>query len=352
MKLNRIFSHFGRISASVLAAMLCIVSLSSCGDWLNEEEDDCEPHYKVKFRYDYNLNKADAFAQEVNAVTLYIINPETGQTVWRRTESSDVLKDENYLMDIEGLKPGNYKLMAWAGDGHLNRKQFTLSDASDDYTTYSCSINRKHLADGTAEVDSNLNRLYKDLPQEFTVREFPDQEGTYIYPVRLMRNTNDITIVLQHLSGEPIDPNAFEYRITEANGLMNYDNSLAADDTLTYRPWNIRPGIAVGYLPSNMAEAQFSAAIANFTVGRLMADRKMMLTITRKSDGSVVARVPVIEYALMVKTNYDAMPDQEYLDRQHQYSMVFFLDESLNYISTTIYINSWHVVVNNVEIGK
>ncbi len=36
----------------------------------------------------YNLKKADAFANEVNAVTLYVIDPATGKVVWQKTDDS------------------------------------------------------------------------------------------------------------------------------------------------------------------------------------------------------------------------------------------------------------------------
>ncbi|MCM1111024.1 MAG: FimB/Mfa2 family fimbrial subunit [Clostridium sp.] len=349
MKLNKIFSPTGRL-ATLFAAFASIAMLSSCDSWLYEDEGDCDPHYKVKFRFDYNMKKADAFSQEVNAVTLYIVDPESGRVVWRKTENSDILKSEDYLMDVEGLAPGNYKLMAWAGDGHKDSPHFNLEDSGDDHTMFTCTMARETNVDGLPESSANLHRLYKDLPQEFNNREFVDDQGTHIHTVRLMKNTNDITVVLQQLSGETVDPDAFDYVITDTNGKLNYDNSLMDDDEITYRPWRTRPGIAAGYVPENMAEAQFSAAIANFSVNRMMADHKMVLTITRKSDGGIVAKVPVIDYALMVKANYDDMPDQEYLDRQDNFSMVFFLDEGMRWINTEIYINSWKVVLNDINI--
>jgi hypothetical protein len=44
------------------------------------------------------------------------------------------------------------------------------------------------------------------------------------------------------------------------------------------------------------------------------------------------------------------MEDQEYLDRQDEYNMTFFLDESGNWISSSIIVNSWRVVLNNQVI--
>ena len=56
-------------------------------------------------------------------------------------------------------------------------------------------------------------------------------------------------------------------------------------------------------------------------------------------------RIPLIDYLLLIKGHYGNMGDQEYLDRQDDYSILFFLDHGKNwYIAGGIYINSWAVV--------
>ena len=68
-------------------------------------------------------------------------------------------------------------------------------------------------------------------------------------------------------------------------------------------------------------------------------------------EDKVVLSVPIVDYALLVKGYYKrAMDDQEYLDRQDEYNMTFFLDESGDWVSSTIIVNSWRVVLNNQTI--
>lgn len=88
-----------------------------------------------------------------------------------------------------------------------------------------------------------------------------------------------------------------------------------------------------------------------------MADhnKRMVLTITNK-DGETVARVPVIDYALLSKEYYEQayhhpMTAQEFLDREDEYSMTFFLDANKKWISTSILIHSWRIVLDDVELG-
>ncbi len=361
-----LFHLYRYLTASAL--ILLGMGASSCS-MMTEDPEECVTEYKVRFRYDYNLKKADAFSQEVNAVTLYIIDPASGRVVWQKTDSSDAILTEGYEMTVTGLEPGDYQLMAWAGDGHINPDHFTLgfehlrgdeqpdpSLPSDHYSLLRARINRvptrgESDASQIHLVDVDLDRLYKDLPGEFAeLRSFPAEYGTYTHTVRLMRNTNDIHIVLQHLSGKPVNPQDFKFEITAMNGVMDHDNSLMDDDILTYRPWKVKSGMAQGFVPDDLSSAQFSAAIAEFTVGRMTTDCDMVLTITRADNGDIVARVPVTDYSLLVKGHYEDMPDQEYLDRQDDYSMVFFLDDDKQWLDAFIYINSWHVVLNNTDL--
>lgn len=356
MKLTtNISSLTRRLGLMAIAAAAATGLFSSCDSVIYDDEGDCDPHYKVRFRYDYHLKKGDAFPYEVNAVTLYVVDPATGNIVWRKTAAGDSVCTEGFTMDIDGIAPGNYKLMAWAGDGHLDSPSFTMGEG-EHHTDLTARINRN----AGNEVTGRIDRLYKDLDFEFTEREFTDEQGTHLHTVRLMKNTNDITVVLQHLSGEPVDASRFEYQIVEMNGSMDFDNSIMPDDSICYRPWRTRQGLADGIVPENMAEAKFQSAIADFTVGRLMADQKMWLRIYLKPETDapanspregapagerrIVAQIPLVDYALMVKNNDGVMPDQEYLDRRDDYSMVFFLDDGMRWVSTQVIINSWKIV--------
>ena len=44
------------------------------------------------------------------------------------------------------------------------------------------------------------------------------------------------------------------------------------------------------------------------------------------------------------------MTDQDYLDRQDEYSFVFFVDDGMNWLSASIFVNSWRVVLQNVDM--
>ena len=93
-------------------------------------------------------------------------------------------------------------------------------------------------------------------------------------------------------------------------------------------------------------------AIAELTVPRLMMENKgtARLTVRNTDTGDTVLSIRLIDALLLFKGYYNRpMSDQEYLDRQDEYPLTFFIDEGYRWTDTYIYINSWRVVYK--EIG-
>ena len=44
------------------------------------------------------------------------------------------------------------------------------------------------------------------------------------------------------------------------------------------------------------------------------------------------------------------MTDQEFLDRQDEYFMTFFLDENLDWLYMVIEILEWRIVIHNYDV--
>ena len=92
-----------RIAALTVVAAVAAASTGCDDSFLFDYEGDCDPYFKARFRFDMNLHYADAFPNEVNAVTLYLIDPSTGNIVWQRSESGDRLKEDGYLIDRKSV---------------------------------------------------------------------------------------------------------------------------------------------------------------------------------------------------------------------------------------------------------
>lgn len=340
-------SYIRNSSGKMLAAIACASMLYACDGLIYDGEGDCSVNYRVKFRYDYNMKFADAFAHEVNTVTLYLLDAE-GRVVWQRTEQGEALAADGYAMTVD-VEPGKYDLLVWCGT--TDKGSFSIPETAVG-NELTCTLDRQHDPGNKAFVAEDLDRLFHGWLPEQT---FGETEGTYTYTVPLVKNTNNVRVVLQHLSGEAVDKDKFVFTITDTNGSMDWDNALLPDEQVTFYAWHTDAGEAGIASRSEGTQtvfrAAFSAAIAELTVPRLVKEQEPRLTVTNKETGGTVFSIPLIGYALLVKGFYNRdMGDQEYLDRQDVYDMVFFLDEGDRWLDTYIYINSWKVVLQNSEL--
>lgn len=207
-------------------------------------------------------------------------------------------------------------------------------------------MHRQHNANGEANVSDDLLPLFHGtMPLEVS-----DIPGTYNETMSLMKNTNVVRILLHEMSGHNVDADKFIFEIHDSNGLYDWDNTLLEDEMITYSPWRQSTGSAE-MEDYTRAITTVNVALAELTIGRMMAGESPVLHIKNRETGEDVFRIPVADYALLVKGHYrENMSDQEYLDRQDEYTMTFFLDEG-EWVSSFIYINSWRVVLNDTGLN-
>lgn len=331
------------MAIGVLAGLMT----ASCS--IMDYEGDCSVNYRARFRYDMHLHYSDAFASEVKSVTLYAFD-QSGKFVQQFTDSGEALAQQGYSLPFE-LPAGTYHFVAWCRPegGHQSYDVPDMKPGVSTLDELTCSIRRQYDEEGQAHV-GELDPLFHSLVTNYTLT---DEPGTHYVDVPLMKNTKTVRVVLQHLSGEPVDVNQFTFSITDENGRMAFDNSLLDDELLCYDPYYTASGTAGMEDGTESRETTaVSAALAELSVGRLVKDKDTRTTLTvRNPKGETVLSIPLIDYALLVKGYYNRdMSDQEYLDRQDEYNLTFFLDGNEHWLSSSIIINSWRVVLSETEL--
>lgn len=325
------------------------LAASSCqSGFIFEGEGDCGTYYRIRFRYDYNIKFADAFAHEVNSIALYVFDENDILVEEIATTDKKALSSGNFEIPLE-LEPGNYTLMAWGG--LMNEESFDmLADTKVGVTRreeLQVRMHRQHDENGEARVSEDLLPLFHGtMPLQVTALP-----GTFTETMTLMKNTNVIRVLLHEVSGHDVDADKFIFEINDNNGLYDHDNKVLDDEMITYSAWHQSTGSADVDDADVKAVTSVSVALAELTIGRMRAGESPVLHIRNRETGEDMFRIPVADYALLVKGYYrQGMGDQEYLDRQDEYTMTFFLDEG-EWVSSVIYINSWRVVLNNSELN-
>lgn len=334
-----------------LAATL-LIALPSC-ELVKEDLEPCpEPSVELRFIYDYNMERANAFHNQVDCLSAFFFN-SGGELVSVETVTDpEMLSDESYRMHPT-LLPGNYKVVAYGGmecenASFFHAKKMKLGDQVSDL----------HVRlDPACLTDPDRLRLHNHYygTLDFTVDPKLDSYGT----VPMMRNTNSIQIALQNeFPDQPIDHNDFIVEITDDNNDFYHDNSLRQTGEIVYKPWKKENRSTLGSSEENNNDF-FNIAVAQLTTSRLVlpdnTDKptSTRLTIKKAEDGSTLLSVPLVNYMLMFKhdnTNarLDDMDDQEYLDRENTWNFVFFLKDGL-WLDTHIIINDWEVRMNKTD---
>lgn len=329
------------IVSRLIGATFCVASVnfafSSCEN-IYEDLDPCAHGISLRFIYDYNMEFANAFSKKVDCLTLYIYDEE-GNHVDTHVARIPELRDEGFRMKLD-LERGNYRFVAYGGMA-CEKSSFSMVRTPEPGSKYS---------DLQAEMDTdcltapNRKKLHDMYWGQLTLATADlYQEGV----VEMMKNTNNIRIVLQQMNGDPVDDKDFDFEITNDNTLFDCDNNLIPNGMVTYTPW------ARGQASTGLMEdgKEVIEAYAEFSISRLMIKNSPKLVIRRKADGGEVVNIPLNNYLLLFKSEFHKEMDaQEFLDRESEWSMLFFLDADHTWAKTKIKINDWTVRINDMEI--
>lgn len=329
-----------RYAGMILSALIVTALFGSCENII-EGEGDCSTIYKVKFTYTMNILETDAFASKVKSVTLFVFD-KSGQCIYVKTESGATLANDDYAMEID-LPVGTYDFVAWCGlDGNEDFR-LAKADGPQSREDIVCSL----LPESRAATDcqKNLAPLWHGRADDIVL---PDAAGEHVVStIDLTKNTNTIRIILQHYKGKELNPDDFDFTITDNNHIMNWDNALLPCEEIAYREWSKIPTeVTMPDEESDSAEkTAVSSLVAELDVARLVKkDDIAVLTVSQKGAEKPVIRLPLIDLLLVAKGEArHEMDDQEYLDRQDEYNLIFFLDDEGWYMNAGIWINSWHI---------
>lgn len=321
----------------LIGALTLVAFLSGCG-WVHQGISECPAQLRVKFVFDYNMRFDDELGSQVKNVNIWAFDSASGAPVWKGATSGEALADEGFEMEVP-VDPGKYDFVAWCGlEGNDAFSLATYEPAS----RQALEVTLKTQQAGELNVFSGkLLGLFHGMVLGYDYTPDPTKPDIRVVTVSLTKDTNIIHLILQNQDGHEMNPDDYSATITDANSKLAWDNAVLAGPVVTYRPWSM------GFTPAVESKAAESLATltADFSMNRLIAGAQSWLTVTRKVDGMEMLRIPFIEYLLLVKDHYGNMSDQQFLDRQDEYTLKFMLDDNDRwYVSGGVFINNWAVV--------
>lgn len=345
--------------------LLLAFGLSSCTDLIFDSQEGCERGVYINFKYDYNLQRADMFADHVGEVTVYVFD-EQGNYVTSQTEANEEgygpLKEKGYAMFLN-LPAGKYQFVALAQQRKYadlmkeDGAKFIRSEMDANSRMEDLKITLSHQADagGMHYID------HQNLPLDTLWHAMSDNmvdvvQGHYTYhTLSLVRNTKYISVTLRDIdSPEQMDISDYELYIVGANVKLNHDNS--SDPTVKalctpYATWNT-------YDPETESRSDVGAmGHADFMTSRIFSHERIsedeVLVVKNKTTGKTVVEVNLPEL-LSRLSNYDEMhryTKQEFLDRGYDYDLSFFLSGgSWAYANVSIGVLGWSKRIQHVDL--
>lgn len=345
--MKRYIFHLSALLASVCLSLLA----GACSAIKDDDPEPCPQGLEVRFVYDYNLERANAFPAQVECLTLHLYDSE-GNFVRTYTETSSVLADEEYRMIIDDLPEGTYHLLAYGGStcDDASIKQIAEPREGSRMEESGMLLDPECLEPGNPKGHLH-DHFYGTIDAE--VRLQPTRTRV---TVPMMKNTNQFRIILQHLGYDPLDGNDYDFEIVDDNTLFDHTNDLVANGLVTYTPWSqgsVATGVTVAAAPGVSAAPagmDVTVAYADLSTSRLMTKRNPTLKVRYRQTGETIIDIPLNNYLLALRSDHFSWcGEQEFLDRKSDWPLIFFMDDDVHWNKAYIKVGPWEVRINEIS---
>ena len=328
------------------------------------------------------MKQADAFAAEVKNINVYAFD-ENGKFFDSYIESREKF-ETGHTMEITGLKDGKYTFVCLARDRQV------MSRAEDDEMEFSFAS----LTPGVSTIDDLTERMGKDNGEEikndkefaalYTAKTQVDfqrlnqkgNEGTVVTStLSLMKCTKTYRIVLLPYENDQADfkPENFDVRIEGSAAWLDHKGEKVKNEKITYLPYNMErranydgahtevneepvdQALIYDLSSSRMFERQNDRRVVRDGDKNNYDDKRIIITDLRDKDNPIELFNHSLPWFLAlcgekVNQNWD---DQEYLDREDHYVLMFYVSDKRDYnMITKVNVNGWNVNIKDTELGN
>lgn len=339
-----------------LGTLFCMVAtagvMASCEPFF-EDLPPCPHGVSLRFEAGYEV-PGGAGSQSVLGELVLVIYDRDSNWVDTRYLTQKELADRNFRLEME-MPEGRYHFIAYSGLIGT-APSFGFVHTPD---TGSRMADLQTVLDGECLIDS-LRRHLTDFYWGATTLTTADSYA--VGTLRLMKNTNNIRIMLQ--MPDIIDSVAgrFAFEIIDDNRLFNYRNELLPYDTARYQPWisgalyfdpnaagNETEQGASGGVSFSQDVEDYTIYYAELSTSRLM-DGKGRLVVRDAAKGAAIIDIPLTKYLEQAISEHVGGATQDYLDRESQYTLHFFLSKEGWWTMTYIIVNGWIVRIDEMEL--
>lgn len=368
--------HWGKW---IFLSAITLMSLSSC---INDDMDDCPSPAKSKvslsFDYTYNVKNADAFAEEVKNINVYVFD-ENGKFFDSYIESKDKF-EKGHTMDITDLKDGKYTFVCLARDRQLTTRadgdemEFSFASLTPGVSTIDDLTERmgKENTQGQVENNKNFAALYTaQITIDYKALDENGKTGNVVAGnLSLMKCTKTYRIVLLPYDNEQTDfkPENFEVKIEGSAAWLKCNGDKYQNEPILYLPYNSEHKLNYSSGETTIEGEIIDQALVYDLSSSRMFERKDAgkKEITSYDDKRIVIwdkrdkenPKKVFDHslpwflALCGEGQSKGWGDQEYLDRQDHYILTFYVPDKRDYtLDAKVKVNGWVLNLQDTDLG-
>ncbi len=368
----------------VLPSVMALTALSSC---IKEDMDDCPASpskVSLAFNYTYNVKDADAFSAEVKNINVYAFD-ENGKFYDSYIESSDKF-ETGHTMDISGLKDGKYTFVCLARNRQLGTKaigddemEFSFSSLTPGVSTIDDLTEKMgtQKEGETTENDKEFAALYTaQTSVDFKNQDASGKTGNVVAStLSLMKCTKTYRIVLLPYENDQTDfkPENFDVRIEGSAAWLDHKGDKVQNESITYLPYNEEKRSNYGD-EETLVDGQpvDQALVYDLSSSRMFERTSDQVATTKAADGSTTysdKRIIITDkrdpknpkevfnhslpwfLALCGEHVNKDWGDQEYLDREDHYVLVFYVPDARDYnLSAKVKVNGWALNLQDTDL--
>lgn len=359
----------------VCISAIALTSLSSC---MKDEITSCPTaKLSLKFDYTYNVKEADAFSAEVKNLNVYVFD-KNGKFVDNYTESADKF-ETGHKMEITDLQAGKYTFVCLARD--KQPAAMGTRAEGDDETEFSFT----KLTPGI----STINDLQEEMGKKNEEESVNDKHFTALYTAQdslnfdgendvqgklsLMKCTKTYRVVML-----PFEPDQegftaenFDVEIKGSAALLDYKGNKVKPKAITYLPYekklvenhsgktevegeDVEKALVYDLSSSRMFETKDDNKSRAADGSSQYDDKRIVITDKRINKVIFNHSLPWF-LSLCASDRYGKdWSDQQYLDRQDHYTLVFYVPapSSTYSMDARIKVNNWVLNLQNADLGK
>ena len=312
---------------STIILSFCITILFGSCSWVDDDMSKCPNGNWLKLSYTYNMLNVDAASTQLGDVTLFIYN-QAGSLIHKEKVDSLNIHDNDCIIKLPNLPVGIYDFVVWGG---LDDDNYTVVSNCIELIRDSNNINNKKLR---PLFHGRLDNIHID-------------DNYAVHNLFLAKLTNVFSCVLQGENGDFIsDATDFDIEIISNNAVIDNRNNVVGSNFVTYSP----------FFNEVTTIENIDVIHSGLNTLRLLENDNTRFRLIYKPSNEDIIDIPLTDYLLMSRhIDYLYLSNQEYLDREDRYNIIFFLQKSDNpqqppYICLKMMINSWVVRMNDTQL--